>query len=88
MQFDATERNDQNTYTDDFYQQYEDSRLLTIEELAGILRRKPQGLKVTLRLDNELSRKLAPAKIRIGRRVLYRASVVAKYLSDLSRQDA
>lgn len=64
-----------------FLQRYEDSRLLTLEELAKILRRSPQGLRVTLGRDNELARKLAHARLKIGRRVLFRASVVAQFLA-------
>jgi hypothetical protein len=54
--------------------------LLSIDDCATLLNRSAEGLRVTLSGDNEISRKLKPAKIKIGRRVLFRANCLAEYL--------
>lgn len=62
---------------------YNGAPLLTLEEIAEVFRRKPQGLRVTLGRDNELSRQLATARKKVGRRVLYKTSVVAQLVDGL-----
>lgn len=56
--------------------------LLSFKDCAALLGRSSEGLRVTLSRDSELARKLKPAKIKIGRRVLFRASALAKFLDD------
>ena len=56
--------------------------LLSFKDCAALLGRSSEGLRVTLSRDNELARKLKPAKIKIGRRVLFRASALAKLLDE------
>ena len=56
--------------------------LLSFKECAALLGRSSEGLRVTLSRDSELARKLKPAKIKIGRRVLFRASALAKLLDE------
>lgn len=56
--------------------------LLSLAELAKVLDRSPAGLRFTLAGDNELSRKLRPAKKRLGRRVYFSVIDVAKCLDE------
>lgn len=56
--------------------------LLSFKDCAELLGRSSEGLRVTLSRDSELARKLKPAKIKIGRRVLFRASAFAKLLDE------
>lgn len=51
--------------------------LLTLSELAEILDRSREGLRLTLRGDSELARKLGAARMKIGRRVHFKTAVVA-----------
>lgn len=51
--------------------------LLTLSELAEILDRSREGLRLTLRGDSELARKLGTARMKIGRRVHFKTTVVA-----------
>ncbi len=54
--------------------------LLTLSEVAGILKRSPDGLRVSLGRENEVSKKLNPAKKKIGRRVYFHVSAVAELI--------
>lgn len=48
------------------------SPLMPLDAVAKILDRSREGLRVSLFSSNELSRKLAKARCRIGRRVYFR----------------
>jgi hypothetical protein len=52
--------------------------LLSIEQLAELLHRSKDGLRISLSGDNEVSRKFLPCKIKIGRRIYFRTADVAK----------
>lgn len=54
--------------------------LLTLSDVAEILRRSPDGLRVSLGRENEVSQKLNPAKKKIGRRIYFRVSAVAELI--------
>lgn len=51
--------------------------LLTISEVAEILKRTPDGIRFTIRSKSELGEKLRFARIKIGRRVLFKTSLFA-----------
>lgn len=51
--------------------------LLTRLQVAGILDRSAEGLRLTERGDSDLGRKLRAARIKIGRRVHFRAASIA-----------
>lgn len=55
--------------------------LLTMEQLAELLHRPTKSLSVTLRHPSPLSDRLNAARIKIGRRVYFRASDLAIALS-------
>ncbi|MGW8629731.1 helix-turn-helix domain-containing protein [Streptomyces albidoflavus] len=54
------------------------SPLLTLQQVAKLLNRSPDGLRITLAGNNEVARQLRPARRKIGRRVLFS-------VADLSR---
>ena len=58
------------------------SPLLSLAQVAQILNRSPQGLRITLSGDNEIARKLGPARKRIGKRVLFRVSDLAQFIDE------
>ncbi|MBD8494657.1 DNA-binding protein [Pseudomonas sp. S3E17] len=64
----------------DIKDKYHGAPLLSIEQLAEILLRSKDGLRLSLCGDNEVSRKFLPCKVKIGRRVYFRTSEVAKAL--------
>ena len=64
----------------DIKDKYHGAPLLSIEQLAEILLRSKDGLRISLCGDNEVSRKFLPCKVKIGRRVYFRTSEVAKAL--------
>jgi len=50
--------------------------LMRLKDLAELLGRSVNGLRVSLYSDTELSRKLKPTMIRIGRRIYFRTQQV------------
>ena len=51
--------------------------LLTLAQAAQLLDRSPDGLRVTIRTSNLLGQKLCAARVKIGRRVHFRAWAIA-----------
>lgn len=56
--------------------------LLSLKDCADLFCRSSEGLRVTLTGNSEFSKKLKPAKIKIGRRILFKASVIGQILDD------
>lgn len=56
--------------------------LLTLKDVARLLNRSADGLRVSLTRDSEISEKLNSAKVRLGRRVLFRASTIAQIIDE------
>lgn len=52
--------------------------LLTLSNVAEVLNRSPDGLRVSLGRNSELSEKLNSAKRKIGRRIYFQVSAVAE----------
>lgn len=50
--------------------------LMQLSDLAELLGRSTDGLRVSLYSDTDLSRKLKPTMIRIGRRIYFRTQQV------------
>lgn len=46
--------------------------LMSISDLADLLGRSPDGVRVSLYSDSEVSRKLKPTMVKVGRRVYFR----------------
>jgi len=55
-------------------------RLLSINQLPGILDRSPDGLRTTLRSSGEWVNKFNAARLRSGRRLFFRTVEVADVL--------
>ena len=58
--------------------------LLSIAQLATVLDRSPDGLRISLRATNEWAQRINKARMKIGRRVYFRTSQIADVLSDES----
>lgn len=56
--------------------------LLSIGQLASVLDRSPDGLRISLRSSNEWANRLNTSRLKIGRRVYFRTSQVAQMFSD------
>lgn len=58
------------------------SPLLTLQQVAKLLNRSPEGLRITLAGDNPVARQLRPARRRIGRRVLFSVTDLSRVLDE------
>ena len=54
--------------------------MFSINPLAGILDRSPDGLRITLRSSGEWVSKINATRLRLGRRVYFRTAEVANVL--------
>lgn len=54
--------------------------LMNMAQLASILDRSPEGLRVTLRSTGEWVEKINATRLRLGRRVYFRTSEIAQVL--------
>ena len=66
------------TIAEQLFTQY--GPLLTLQQLATILNRSYDGLRLSLRSQSEFSEKINATRIRLGRRVYFRVSELAKVL--------
>lgn len=57
--------------------------LLTLDDLAELLRRSPNGLRVSLLSQSEFALQWNKTKKKIGRRVYFRAGLVAVLIDDV-----
>lgn len=56
--------------------------LLNLTELADLLNRSPGGLRITLCRAGDLSDRLRGCRARIGRRVMFRVTDLARMLDE------
>lgn len=56
--------------------------LLSVVQVADLLNRTPAGLRVTLCRSGDLSDRLRECRVRIGRRVMFRVTDLAKMLDE------
>lgn len=56
--------------------------LLTLHQTAELFHRTVDGLRVSLGRDTEFSNQLRPARRKIGRRVYFRTSVIARLIEE------
>lgn len=54
--------------------------LMNMAQLASILDRSPEGLRITLRSTGEWVEKINATRLRLGRRVYFRTSEIAQVL--------
>jgi hypothetical protein len=55
--------------------------LLNIRQLAAILDRTPEGLRITLRSSGEWVNRINSTRLQLGRRVYFRTSEIATLLA-------
>lgn len=55
---------------------------LSIKQLAEVLDRSPNGLRISLQQDGPVSKKLKSAKTRVGRRVYFNAVSIAEIMTE------
>ena len=55
--------------------------LLSVAQLAKVLDRSAEGLRITLRTDSGWSKTINLTKLKLGRRVYFRTSEIALILS-------
>ncbi|MGL4319173.1 MAG: DNA-binding protein [Pseudomonas sp.] len=58
------------------------SPLLSLTQVAEILHRSPEGLRITLSGDNDLARNLRPCRVKIGRRVYFKTQDIARFIDE------
>lgn len=56
------------------------SPLLTLQQVAKLLDRSPDGLRITLAGNNDVARQLRPARRKIGRRVLFSVADISRFI--------
>ncbi len=56
--------------------------LLSIAQLATVLDRSPDGLRISLRATNGWAQRINKARLKIGRRVYFRTSQIAQLLDE------
>lgn len=54
--------------------------LLTLGQLAKILDRSTEGLRISLRAESDFARKVNAARVRLGRRVYFSSTKIAEVL--------
>ena len=68
--------------TEEFLLQLYGTPLLTIQQVAKVLNRSPEGLRLTLAGNNAIAKRLGPARRKIGRRVLFSVSALSRFIDD------
>lgn len=58
--------------------------LLTLTQVAAILDRSPDGLRITIRTSNLLGQQLSAARVKIGRRLHFKAKAIAALVDGAS----
>lgn len=58
------------------------SPLLTIQQVAEVLDRSPEGLRISLAGEGDVARRLRPSRVKIGRRVYWRTIGVAQMIDE------
>lgn len=56
--------------------------LLTLAQLAEILSRSTDGIRLSLRAQNPWSDRINSCRLKVGRRVYFRTSGIAEYLAE------
>jgi len=56
--------------------------LLTVSQLAEILSRSSEGIRISLRASTPWAEKINRARLKVGRRVYFRTAEIAQFLHD------
>lgn len=68
--------------TEEFLLKRYGTPLLTIQQVAEVLNRSPEGLRLTLAGTNGIAEKLRPARRKIGRRVLFSVTQLSRFIDE------
>ena len=60
--------------------------LLSLQDCAELFCRSAEGLRVSLAGNNDFANKLRPARVKIGRRILFKASVISQILDGAAQK--
>jgi hypothetical protein len=60
--------------------------LLSMAQLAQVLDRSPEGLRISLRASTEWVQRINAARLRLGRRVYFRTSEISQLLAGESEE--
>ena len=63
-------------------EKFEGSPLLSIEQVATILHRSKDGLRITLSGNSDLAKKLNSTRLKIGRRVYFKIEEIARLIDE------
>ena len=63
-------------------EKFEGSPLLSIEQVALILHRSKDGLRITLSGNSDLAKKLNSTRLKIGRRVYFKTEEIARLIDE------
>lgn len=69
------------------FEKYGNSPLLSFTQVAEILHRSPEGLRITLRTNCDLASKLKPNRLKIGRRVYFKIADIANLIDQATTGD-
>ncbi|WP_370628196.1 DNA-binding protein [Bordetella sp. BOR01] len=58
------------------------SPLLSTQQVAEILHRSPEGLRITMSGNTDVAQLLRSCKLKIGRRVYFRVSSIAQLIDE------
>jgi len=56
--------------------------LMSLEATAQLLNRSTDGLRVSLTRDSKIAEKLNSAKVKLGRRVMFKVTAIAKIIDE------
>lgn len=54
--------------------------LMTLDQLAKLLDRSREGLRITMHSNSDLAAQLQTARIKVGRRIHFKTAVIAQIL--------
>ena len=60
--------------------------LMSVVALANLLDRSPEGLRMYLRGNSEWAERINTTKVKVGRRLYFRTSELAQFLSGNAKQ--
>jgi hypothetical protein len=63
-------------------EKFQGSPLLSIEQVATILHRSKDGLRITLSGNSEFAQKLKNTRLKIGRRIYFKTEEIARLIDE------
>jgi hypothetical protein len=63
-------------------EKFEGAPLLSIEQVAIVLHRSKDGLRISLSGNSELAQKLRHTRLKIGRRIYFKTAEIARLIDE------